>query len=83
MIHVSTILLLASLMFYLLRFVLDLLGIGNLLNADALVSNLLGGMLLLGATGVTLFQFVPWGMNKLLHKQVELDNTASLLQPSS
>lgn len=83
LIHISTILLLASLMFYLLRFVLDLLGVGNLLNADALVSNLLGGMLLLGATGVTLFQFVPWGMNKLLHKQVELDNTASLLQHSS
>jgi hypothetical protein len=83
LVHLSTILLLASLMFYLLRFVLDLLGIGNLLDADALVGNILGGMLLLGITGVTLLQFVPWGMKKLLLKQVELDNTLSFLRPSS
>lgn len=83
LVHLSTILLLASLMFYLLRFALDLLGIGNLLNADTLVGNILGSMLLLGITGVTLLQFVPWGMKKLLLKQLELDNTVSVLKSSS
>ena len=83
LVHVSTILLLASLMFYLLRFVLDLFGIGNLLVADTLVSNILGSMLLLGSAGITLLQFVPWGMKKLLLKQVELDNTVSFLKSSS
>lgn len=83
LIHVSTVLLLASLMFYLLRFTLDLLGIGNLLDADALVSHVLGGMFLLGITGITLFQFVPWGMKKLLRKQIELDNTLHILRSSS
>ncbi|OQX14019.1 MAG: hypothetical protein BWK73_10660 [Thiothrix lacustris] len=83
LVHLSTILLLASLMFYLLRFALDLLGVGNLLNADTLVGNILGSMLLLGITGVTLLQFVPWGMKKLLLKQLELDNTVSVLKSSS
>ncbi|MEN9423658.1 MAG: hypothetical protein RL122_1041 [Pseudomonadota bacterium] len=83
LLHLSIILLLASLMFYLLRFVLDVLGIGNLLLADALVSNILGSMLLLGSVGITLLQFVPWGMKKLLLKQVELDNTVSFLKSSS
>ncbi|MGB5597091.1 MAG: hypothetical protein WBM66_00120, partial [Thiothrix litoralis] len=83
LVHISTILLLASLMFYLLRFVLDLFGIGNLLDADAMVGNILGSMLLLGSAGITLLQFVPWGMKKLLVKQVELDNTVSFLKSSS
>lgn len=83
LIHVSSILLLASLMFYLLRFLLDLLGVGNLLNADVLVSNVLGGMFLLGISGITLFQFVPWGMKKLLRKQIELDNTLHVLRSSA
>lgn len=83
LVHLSTILLLASLMFYLLRFVLNMLGIGNLLVADAMVSNILGSMLLLGSAGITLLQFVPWGMKKLLLKQVELDNTVNFLKSSS
>lgn len=83
LVHLSTILLLASLMFYLLRFVLDLFGIGNLLDADAMVSNILGSMLLLGSAGTMLLQFVPWGMKKLLVKQMELDNTVSFLKSSS
>jgi hypothetical protein len=83
LLHLSIILLLAALMFYLLRFVLDVLGIGNLLLADAMVSNILGSMLLLGSAGITLLQFVPWGMKKLLLKQVELDNTVSFLKSSS
>ncbi len=83
LVHISSILLLASLMFYLLRFVLDFVGMGNLLNADTLVGNILGSMLLLGISGVTLLQFVPWGMKKLLLKQLELDNTVSVLKSSS
>lgn len=83
LVHISTILLLASLMFYLLRFVLDFVGMGNLLNADTLVGNIMGSMLLLGITGVTLLQFVPWGMKKLLLKQLELDNTVNVLKSSS
>jgi hypothetical protein len=37
-------------------------------------------MLLLGAVGITLFQFVPFGVKKLLRKQLELDNTLNLLR---
>lgn len=82
LIHISAILLLAALMFYLLRFVLDLAGIGYLFNPDSTVSLVLGGMLLLGISGVTLAGFVPFGMNKLLRKQVELDNTVRLIRSS-
>lgn len=82
LIHASVVLLLASLVFYLLRFTSDLLGVGSLLGSDAVISTVLGSMLLLGVTGITLFQFVPFGVKKLLRKQVELDNTLNLLQTS-
>ncbi|MBU0656572.1 MAG: hypothetical protein KJ914_15735 [Gammaproteobacteria bacterium] len=81
-IHTSIVLLLGSLAFYLLRFATGLLGVGSLLGSDAIITAVLGSILLLGATGVSLFQFVPFGMKKLLRKQVELDNTLHLLQTS-
>lgn len=83
LLHVSTILLLASLMFYLVRLILSAFGIANLLDADAMVSKVLGGMFLSGSLGVILLQFVPWGMKKLLRKQLELDNTLHVLRSSA
>ncbi|MFN3786175.1 MAG: tetratricopeptide repeat protein [Thiothrix sp.] len=83
LLHVSIILLLASLMFYMVRLVLSTFGIANLLDADAMVSKVLGGMFLTGSVGVVLLQFVPWGMKKLLRKQIELDNTLHVLRASA
>jgi tetratricopeptide (TPR) repeat protein len=82
LIHTSAVLLLASLMFYLLRLTSGMFGLGALLGSDAVINRILGSMLLLGAAGITLFQFVPFGVKKLLRKQVELDNTLNLLQSS-
>lgn len=81
-IHASVVLLLGSLIFYLLRFTSGLFGVGSLLGSDAIITAVLGSMLLLGVIGVTLFQFVPFGVKKLLQKQVELDNTLHLLKTS-
>lgn len=81
-IHTSAVLLLGVLMFYLLRFVSGLLGVGSLWGSDSIITAVLSGMLLLGVTGVTLFQFVPFGVKRLLRKQVELDNTLHLLRVS-
>jgi tetratricopeptide (TPR) repeat protein len=80
LIHTSAVLLLAILMFYLFRIALGALGMGGVLGSDAVISRILGGMLLLGAVGITLFQFVPFGVKKLLRKQLELDNTLNLLR---
>lgn len=82
LIHASAVLLLAALMFYLLRMVSGFFGIGGLLGSDEVINQLLGSMLLLGATGITLFQFVPFGVKRLLRKQVELDNTLHVLRSS-
>lgn len=79
-IHTSIILLLASLIFYGLRLVSNVFGMGGLFDADNIIQPVLGGMLLLGAIGLALFQFVPLGTKKLLRKQVELDNTLHLLR---
>ncbi len=81
-IHASAVLLLGSLIFYLLRFTSGMFGVGGLLGSDAIITAVLGSMLLFGIAGVTLFQFVPFGMKKLLQKQVELDNTLHLLKTS-
>lgn len=81
-IHASAVLLLGVLMFYLLRFISGLLGVGSLLGSDSVITAAMSGMLLLGVAGVTLFQFVPFGVKRLLRKQVELDNTLHLLRLS-
>lgn len=79
-IHVSVVLLLGSLIFYLLRLVSGMVGLSGLFAADNLLPPILGGMLLLAGVGTALFQFVPFGTRKLLRKQVELDNTVHLLR---
>ncbi len=79
-IHVSVVLLLAALISYLLRLVFGLLGMGGVFGLDSVIPPVLGGMLLLATVGSVLFQFVPFGVRKLLRKQVELDNTLHLLR---
>lgn len=82
LIHTAAVLLLAALMFLLLRAVSNVFGIGGLLRSDTVLNTLLSAMLLLGVSGVTLLQFVPFGVKKLLRKQVELDNTLHVLRTS-
>lgn len=82
LIHTAAVLLLAALMFYLLRSITELLGYGGLLGSDAIINPILGGVFLIGVVGIALFQFVPFGMKHLLRKQVELDNTLQVLRSS-
>ena len=80
MLHTALILMLAALMFFLIQFAFKPLGF-NLWTVGA--DRLLGISLLLAGAGSLLFQFVPFDVKKLLRKQLELDNTVTLLQSSS
>lgn len=80
LLHASTVLLLAALMFFVVRFIASFWGVSHLLGADSVVNPVLASVLLLGVAGITLARFVPFGVNKLLRKQIELDNTLHLLQ---
>lgn len=82
LVHTAAVFLLACIFFFVARQVAGFLGVGALLSADSLVNQLLLVMLLLFSVGVVLLQFVPWGVHKLLRKQVELDNTLKLLSNS-
>ncbi len=84
LLHTSVILLLAALMFFIVRLLAGLWGFGYLLGADSVVNPLLTSITLSGLIGLLLARFVPFGVNKLLCKQLELDNTLHLLPaPSS
>lgn len=76
--HTSVVLLLGSLLFFTLQGLARALGLPQL--TAYWVNQVLSIILVLGLTGTLLFQFVPFGMKKLLRKQRELDNTLLLLQ---
>ena len=78
--HSASILLLASIMFYVTKSLLTALGLGLLVGVDTFITWLFTGMFFLGCLGVVLFQFAPLGIKKLLRKQLELDNTYQFIQ---
>lgn len=80
LLHASTVLLLAALMIFVARFVAGFWGFSHLIGADSVVNPVLSGVFMLGMMGIALARFVPFGVNKLLRKQIELDNTLHLLQ---
>ena len=78
--HSASILLLASIMFYVIKSLLSAFGLGLLVGVDTFITWLFTSMFFLGGIGLVLFQSAPVGLKKLLRKQLELDNTYQFLQ---
>ncbi len=78
--HTSSVLLLGALMFFALQGLVTWWGLPLL--TPYWLNQVFSSIFILGLTGTFLFQFVPFGVKKLLRKQLELDNTLLLLKSS-